>query len=79
MCLLAEQHVRRGSRNVGSRGRTCVRRQRSASSARAEIGQTLYESIRSFRYAETAVQVIIVVTTVMAIDLLSARLRKALV
>jgi phosphonate transport system permease protein len=43
------------------------------------IGQTLYESIRSFQYAETAAQVIIVVVTVVAIDLLSARLRKALV
>jgi phosphonate transport system permease protein len=43
------------------------------------IGQTLYESIRSFQYAETAAQVIIVVATVMAIDLVSARLRKALV
>jgi len=43
------------------------------------IGQTLYESIRSFHYADTAAQVIIVVATVMAIDLLSARLRKALV
>jgi phosphonate transport system permease protein len=43
------------------------------------IGQTLYESIRSFQYAETAAQVIIVVVTVMAIDLLSARLRRALI
>jgi phosphonate transport system permease protein len=43
------------------------------------IGQTLYESIRSFHYDETAAQVIVVVATVMAIDLLSARLRKALV
>jgi phosphonate transport system permease protein len=43
------------------------------------IGQTLYESIRSFQYAETVAQVIIVVATVIAIDLLSARLRKALV
>ncbi len=43
------------------------------------IGQTLYESIRAFQYAETAAQVIIVVVTVMAIDLLSARLRKALI
>ena len=43
------------------------------------IGQTLYESIRSFHYADTAAQVIVVVATVMAIDLLSARLRKALV
>jgi phosphonate transport system permease protein len=43
------------------------------------IGQTLYESIRSFHYDETAAQVIVVVATVMAIDLVSARLRKALV
>src|SRR5262249_4993029 len=43
------------------------------------IGQTLYESIRSFHYGETAAQGIAVVATVMAIDLLSARLRKALV
>ena len=31
------------------------------------IGQTLYESIRSFQYAETAAQIIIVVGTVVAI------------
>ena len=43
------------------------------------IGQTLYESIRSFQYDQTAAQVIVVVGTVMAIDLLSARLRKALI
>jgi phosphonate transport system permease protein len=43
------------------------------------IGQTLYESIRSFQYAETAAQMLIVVVTVMIIDLFSARLRKALV
>jgi phosphonate transport system permease protein len=43
------------------------------------IGQTLYESIRSFLYAETAAQVIIVVATVMVIDLISARLRRVLV
>jgi phosphonate transport system permease protein len=43
------------------------------------IGQTLYESIRSFHYAETAAQVIIVVITVMAIDMASARIRKVLV
>jgi phosphonate transport system permease protein len=36
------------------------------------IGQTLYESIRSFQYAETAAQVIIVVVTVVAIDMLSS-------
>ena len=43
------------------------------------IGQTLYESIRSFHYAETAAQMIVVIVTVVAIDLVSARLRKALV
>ncbi|HKA79253.1 MAG TPA: phosphonate ABC transporter, permease protein PhnE [Xanthobacteraceae bacterium] len=43
------------------------------------IGQTLYESIRSFQYAETAAQIIIVVVTVVAIDLISARIRKHLV
>jgi phosphonate transport system permease protein len=43
------------------------------------IGQTLYESIRSFQYAETAAQIIIVVVTVVAIDLLSARIRSNLV
>jgi phosphonate transport system permease protein len=43
------------------------------------IGQTLYESIRSFQYGQTAAQVIIVVVTVMLIDLLSARLRKTLI
>ncbi|AXK82721.1 phosphonate ABC transporter, permease protein PhnE [Pseudolabrys taiwanensis] len=43
------------------------------------IGQTLYESIRSFQYAETAAQVIIVVVAVILIDLVSARIRRALV
>jgi phosphonate transport system permease protein len=43
------------------------------------IGQTLYESIRAFQYGETAAQVIIVAATVMAIDLLSARLRRRLI
>jgi phosphonate transport system permease protein len=43
------------------------------------IGQTLYESIRAFQYAETAAQMLIVAATVMVVDLLSARLRKALV
>jgi phosphonate transport system permease protein len=43
------------------------------------IGQTLYESIRGFMYAETAAQMIIVIAAVMAIDIISARLRKALV
>jgi phosphonate transport system permease protein len=43
------------------------------------IGQTLYESIRAFQYAETAAQMLVVVATVMVMDLVSARLRKALV
>src|SRR5262245_3464865 len=43
------------------------------------IGQTLYESIRSFHYAETAAQMIIVVAAVILIDMTSARLRKLLV
>jgi phosphonate transport system permease protein len=43
------------------------------------IGQTLYESIRSFHYGDTAAQVIIVVVTVIVIDLISARIRRALV
>jgi phosphonate transport system permease protein len=43
------------------------------------IGQTLYESIRSFQYGETAAQIIIVVVTVIVIDLVSARIRKVLV
>jgi len=43
------------------------------------IGQTLYESIRAFHYAETAAQVLVIVVTVILLDLFSARLRKALV
>lgn len=43
------------------------------------IGQTLYESIRSFHYAETAAQIIIVVLTVMLLDMLSSRIRATLV
>lgn len=43
------------------------------------IGQTLYETIRSFQYAETAALIIIVVLTVMLIDIVSARLRRMLV
>jgi len=43
------------------------------------IGQTLYESIRSFQYADTAAQIIIVVVTVMVLDLISAWIRKVLV
>ena len=43
------------------------------------IGQTIYENIRSFHYAETAAIVIIIVVSVMIIDLVSARLRKVLI
>ena len=43
------------------------------------IGHSLYENIRSFHYSETAAIVIIVVVTVMLIDLVSARIRKALI
>jgi len=43
------------------------------------IGQTLYESVRAFHYADTAAQMLIVVATVMIIDVISARLRRALV
>jgi phosphonate transport system permease protein len=43
------------------------------------IGQSLYENIRSFQYAETAAIIIIVVLTVMLIDIVSARIRKVLV
>jgi phosphonate transport system permease protein len=43
------------------------------------IGQTLYESIRSFHYGDAPAQIIIVVTTVIAVDLISARIRKALI
>jgi phosphonate transport system permease protein len=43
------------------------------------IGQTLYQSITSFQYADTAAQVIVVVVTVIVIDLVSARVRKTLI
>jgi phosphonate transport system permease protein len=43
------------------------------------IGQTLYESIRAFQYAETAAQVVIIVVTVVIIDVVSARLRRSLI
>lgn len=43
------------------------------------IGQTLYESIRSFQYADTAAQIIIVVVTVIVLDVVSAQIRKTLV
>jgi phosphonate transport system permease protein len=43
------------------------------------IGQTLYESIRAFQYAETAAQILVVVVSVVVIDVVSGRLRKSLV
>lgn len=43
------------------------------------IGQTLYESVRSFLYAETAAQVLIVIASVMVIDVVSSQLRRLLV
>lgn len=43
------------------------------------IGQTLYENIRSFLYAQTAAVVIIIILSVMIIDIISARLRRMLI
>jgi phosphonate transport system permease protein len=43
------------------------------------IGQTLYQSIQSFHYGETAACVIIVIVTVMLIDMVSSWLRSLLV
>lgn len=43
------------------------------------VGQSLYESIRSFQYGPTAAIILIVIATVMLIDVISARLRKSLV
>lgn len=43
------------------------------------IGHSLYENIRSFQYAETATIIIVVVISVVAIDMISARIRKVLV
>ena len=43
------------------------------------IGQSLFECIRSFLYAETAAIVLIIVASVMFIDMVSAKLRKMLV
>jgi phosphonate transport system permease protein len=43
------------------------------------IGQSLFENIRSFQYAETAAIILIVVASVMIIDLISAQLRKMLI
>jgi phosphonate transport system permease protein len=43
------------------------------------IGQTLFQSIQAFHYAETAAQIVVIVATVVVIDIVSARLRKSLV
>ena len=43
------------------------------------IGHYLWENVRSFLYAETAAIIIVVVLSVSLIDIVSARLRKALV
>jgi phosphonate transport system permease protein len=43
------------------------------------IGQTLFQSIQAFRYAETAAQIVIIVATVVVIDVISALLRRSLV
>jgi phosphonate transport system permease protein len=43
------------------------------------IGQTLIQSIQAFHYGETAMQIIIIVVTVVVLDVISARLRKSLV
>ncbi|HSW20509.1 MAG TPA: phosphonate ABC transporter, permease protein PhnE [Ramlibacter sp.] len=43
------------------------------------IGVVLWEIIRGFQYAETCAVMIIIVVTVTAIDLVSARIRKALI
>lgn len=43
------------------------------------IGTVLWEIIRSFRYAETCAVMIIIVAFVVAIDMLSSRIRRALI
>ena len=43
------------------------------------IGVVLWEIIRGFQYAQTCAVMIIIVVTVTLIDLVSARLRRALV
>ncbi len=40
------------------------------------IGQVLFESIRSFLYAETAAIILVVIVTVSIVDIISAQLRK---
>jgi phosphonate transport system permease protein len=43
------------------------------------IGQSLYENIRSFHYAETATVLLIVIITIIIVDVISSALRKMLV
>ncbi|WP_026379270.1 phosphonate ABC transporter, permease protein PhnE [Afifella pfennigii] len=43
------------------------------------IGQVLFESIRSFLYAETAAIILIVIVTVSVVDIISQQLRKAVI
>ena len=43
------------------------------------IGVVLWEIIRGFQYAETGAVMIIIIVTVTAIDLVSARIRKILI
>jgi len=43
------------------------------------IGQVLFESIRSFLYAETAAIILIVIVTVSIVDIISQQLRKAVI
>ena len=42
------------------------------------IGQSLYENMRSFNYADTATIILIVIATVVIVDMLSALIRKML-
>jgi phosphonate transport system permease protein len=43
------------------------------------IGVVLWEIIRGFQYAETAAVMIIIIISVSAIDLISARIRKVMI
>jgi phosphonate transport system permease protein len=43
------------------------------------VGVVLWEIIRGFQYAETCAVMIIIVVTVTLIDLVSARIRRALI
>ncbi len=43
------------------------------------IGQSLYENIRSFVYADTAAILVIVIITIVIMDMISSALRRMLV